>query len=309
MNYLVIFYYIFSLLSGSVAIFLSFFAFLKYKNKISLAHLFFQIILFFFVFTHTIYFYFYVIDFKLFNYVYVFNIIYLFLLSLLFYIVPFLSFCLIEKEIPEIFNKLFLFLTFTGVLLIFIVVLNRLDEKFSSSLIFFYSIALIIIVISSLLIISSNIKKMQDIRKSIMKKIIVVVILFLPAFLMDANFEVLQNRLKVIPKLFNFIALFYIVWNVWTIYYAFIFLDRITDNSAAIIELPEDFIKFYKINDREKKILEMLIAGYTNKEIANKLCLSEGTIKNYIYVIFQKVDISNRMQIVKKINDFIKKNF
>lgn len=309
MNYLIIFYYIFSLLSGSVAIFLSFFAFLKYKNKISLAHLFFQIILFFFVFTHTIYFYFFVIDFKLFNYVYVFNIIYLFLLSLLFYIVPFLSYCLIEKIFPEIFNKLFLFLTFLGVVIILIVVLNRLDEKFSGSLIFFYSVALIIIVISCLVIISSNIKNIQGIRKSIIKKILWVVGLFLPAFLLDANFEILQNRLKVIPKLFNFIALFYIVWNIWTIYYAFIFLDKITDNRAAILDLPEDFIKYYKINDREKKILEMLMAGYTNKEIANKLCLSEGTIKNYIYLVFQKLHISGRMQILKKINDFIKKNF
>ncbi|MCX7820241.1 MAG: LuxR C-terminal-related transcriptional regulator [Brevinematales bacterium] len=309
MNYFILFYYIFSLLSGSIAIFLSFFAFLKYKNKVSVTHLFFQILLFLFVFTHTVYFYFFVINFNRFNYVFLLNVVYVILLGWLCYIVPILTFSLVGKEMKKIFERFLLFFPISGVLNVTIVFLLKLNEKFTEFLIYLYSLLLILIILFSLWLIITNISKMEKQIKNIMLKIVSVVILFLPGFLVDANFEILQNRLKVIPKVFNFIGLFYIVWNVFTIYYAFIFLSSITDNSSVINVLPKDFLVYYNITEREKKILEMLLSGYTNKEIAHKLCLSEGTIKNYIYVIFQKLNISNRMQIVRKVSEFMKKIF
>ncbi len=48
------------------------------------------------------------------------------------------------------------------------------------------------------------------------------------------------------------------------------------------------------MTERELDICRLLARGYTNVEIALKLCLSEGTIKNYVSKIYDKTDIRDR---------------
>ena len=50
------------------------------------------------------------------------------------------------------------------------------------------------------------------------------------------------------------------------------------------------------LTEREITILRLIASGYSNKEIGVELCLSEKTIKNYITVIFQKLQLSDRTQ-------------
>ena len=40
----------------------------------------------------------------------------------------------------------------------------------------------------------------------------------------------------------------------------------------------------------------MLAMGMSNKEIGRELCLAEKTVKNYLSTIFQKLQISDRVQ-------------
>jgi len=47
---------------------------------------------------------------------------------------------------------------------------------------------------------------------------------------------------------------------------------------------------------RELSIIEAVAEGLSNKEIAEKLFLSEGTVKNYISVILEKGNLSHRTQ-------------
>ena len=47
---------------------------------------------------------------------------------------------------------------------------------------------------------------------------------------------------------------------------------------------------------RELSIIEAVAEGLSNKEIAEKLFLSEGTVKNYISVILEKGHLSHRTQ-------------
>jgi DNA-binding NarL/FixJ family response regulator len=47
---------------------------------------------------------------------------------------------------------------------------------------------------------------------------------------------------------------------------------------------------------REQEILQGITRGLTNKEIASRLSLTEGTVKNYISVIFQKMGVQDRTQ-------------
>ncbi|HEX3037236.1 MAG TPA: response regulator transcription factor [Thermodesulfobacteriota bacterium] len=51
------------------------------------------------------------------------------------------------------------------------------------------------------------------------------------------------------------------------------------------------------LTQREEQIVELVIQGYSNKKIANKLSLSEKTIKNRLGGIFRKLGISSRLQL------------
>ena len=54
------------------------------------------------------------------------------------------------------------------------------------------------------------------------------------------------------------------------------------------------------LTNQEKIILIKIKEGLSNKEIANELFLSEGTIRNYISNILTKVNCKNRTEAVKK---------
>jgi len=49
-----------------------------------------------------------------------------------------------------------------------------------------------------------------------------------------------------------------------------------------------------KITKREINLLRLVADGYQNKEIADKLFLSSGTVKTYLYRIYQKLNVNNR---------------
>ena len=54
------------------------------------------------------------------------------------------------------------------------------------------------------------------------------------------------------------------------------------------------------LTNQEKIILLKIKEGLSNKEIANELFLSEGTIRNYISNILAKLNCKNRTEAVKK---------
>jgi len=54
------------------------------------------------------------------------------------------------------------------------------------------------------------------------------------------------------------------------------------------------------LSSREQEVLQGITRGLTNKEIALRLNLTEGTVKNYISVIFQKLGVQDRTQAALK---------
>ncbi|KHD35886.1 LuxR family transcriptional regulator [Clostridium acetobutylicum] len=53
----------------------------------------------------------------------------------------------------------------------------------------------------------------------------------------------------------------------------------------------------YDLSDKEISIVREIASGLSNKEIAEKLFLSEGTIKNNISIIFSKLNLRDRTQV------------
>jgi DNA-binding NarL/FixJ family response regulator len=50
---------------------------------------------------------------------------------------------------------------------------------------------------------------------------------------------------------------------------------------------------------REQQLIPLIAQGLTNKEIANRFCLSEQTVKNHLYRMKHKVGADNRLGIVQ----------
>lgn len=51
------------------------------------------------------------------------------------------------------------------------------------------------------------------------------------------------------------------------------------------------------IGQREVEIISLVAEGLSNKEIAEKVCLSEGTVRNYISNILEKLALRDRTQL------------
>ncbi len=54
----------------------------------------------------------------------------------------------------------------------------------------------------------------------------------------------------------------------------------------------------FSITAREMDVFELLLSGLTNKEISEKLFISEHTVKNHITRIFQKLNVTDRVQAI-----------
>ena len=61
-------------------------------------------------------------------------------------------------------------------------------------------------------------------------------------------------------------------------------------------KMPLDYSE-YEINDREYEIIRWIAEGLSNKEIAAKMFLSEGTVRNYLSSILDKLNLRDRTQI------------
>lgn len=59
-----------------------------------------------------------------------------------------------------------------------------------------------------------------------------------------------------------------------------------------------------ELNHREEQIIREVAKGLTNREVADKLCLSEKTVKNYMTSVMQKLHARNRVEAVMAIRRY-----
>jgi DNA-binding NarL/FixJ family response regulator len=53
-----------------------------------------------------------------------------------------------------------------------------------------------------------------------------------------------------------------------------------------------------RVTRREAAVVRLAIEGLSNREIAQRLSLSEHTVKNYMFRVFDKLGVSNRVELV-----------
>lgn len=72
----------------------------------------------------------------------------------------------------------------------------------------------------------------------------------------------------------------------------------IVDKLPSLISRKDTFdYGKYGISDKEYEIIKEVADGYSNKEISGRLYLSEGTVRNYISGILEKLQLRDRTQL------------
>jgi two-component system response regulator DesR len=57
------------------------------------------------------------------------------------------------------------------------------------------------------------------------------------------------------------------------------------------------------LTDREHQVLELIADGKNTKDIANELYITTGTVRNYISVILDKLDVTNRIEAISRFKE------
>lgn len=75
----------------------------------------------------------------------------------------------------------------------------------------------------------------------------------------------------------------------------------LVQQAQTAAQLPEKKVQpAYGLTEREEQILQAIAHGLSNRQIAEKLFLTEGTVKNYISSIYHKLDVKDRTQAALK---------
>jgi DNA-binding NarL/FixJ family response regulator len=68
----------------------------------------------------------------------------------------------------------------------------------------------------------------------------------------------------------------------------------ILEKAMEVPTLEEETLELGEFTIQEREVLRMVVAGYSNREIAHELVLSEATVKNYISRILSRLTFRTR---------------
>jgi DNA-binding NarL/FixJ family response regulator len=78
--------------------------------------------------------------------------------------------------------------------------------------------------------------------------------------------------------------------------------ESVSDLVATLRELmprggEEPSARRFGLTPREMEVISAIVAGYTNKDIAQRFAISEQTVKHHLTNVFDKVGVSNRLEL------------
>ena len=74
------------------------------------------------------------------------------------------------------------------------------------------------------------------------------------------------------------------------------------DKEGDCAKFSKDKLKGFDLSEREIEVLKFIAQGYKNSEIADKLFVSQNTIKTHIKNIYVKLDVKNRVEALKRVD-------
>ena len=120
-------------------------------------------------------------------------------------------------------------------------------------------------------------------------------------------------RYGALPRCLQYCGCFFLILFMMERYKKLLVQFGMNDNSGEVNEAENKERKEFEamlgaLTEREKSVFLLMIGGYTNMQIADKLCLSNGTVKNYISVIYEKLGTKERNALILKYSRFSQEN-
>ena len=97
---------------------------------------------------------------------------------------------------------------------------------------------------------------------------------------------------------FLFSSIPYALYGIFVVYY---FLNMPVPTFIDLAQIPENFFSHYAITGREREIIQCVVSGKSNAEIAEELVISLATVKTHLHNIYTKFDIDSRFELIAKI--------
>ncbi len=76
--------------------------------------------------------------------------------------------------------------------------------------------------------------------------------------------------------------------------YILVLIEKIAKESVDLTKIQDK----YKLTQRQMQVIKLICDGLTNKEIAEKLFISEYTVKDHLKKIMKKLNINSRNEII-----------
>ncbi len=77
-----------------------------------------------------------------------------------------------------------------------------------------------------------------------------------------------------------------------------VFGKKVIDRIPALLGTEKDFdYARYGLSEKEAELIELIAQGMNNKEISAEIYLSEGTVRNYISELLEKLELRDRTQL------------
>lgn len=77
-------------------------------------------------------------------------------------------------------------------------------------------------------------------------------------------------------------------------------LDGCINNDENKSGSDDNILMYDGLTKREQEIAECICQGLSNKEIAEKLVISQNTVRNHIYNLYRKTEVKNKVEFVNK---------
>ncbi len=133
-----------------------------------------------------------------------------------------------------------------------------------------------------------------------MKKTILVfagIVVALLVLFRLSDYALISGDMKI-ELVISVIAIVFFFIGVW------INRKSLSKRKAATYEIDHERIRTLEISEREYEVLRLIEEGLSNKEIGNRLYLSESTIKTHVSNLLIKLNAKRRTQAVQIAKDF-----
>jgi DNA-binding NarL/FixJ family response regulator len=69
-------------------------------------------------------------------------------------------------------------------------------------------------------------------------------------------------------------------------------------DDAGTGEIDPEEAKIASLTDREREVIALIAEGLKNKQIGQRLFISETTVTHHLSSIFSKLDVSDRLELI-----------